>query len=82
MLSIDSTWDDPADDERNIAWTRAYWDDAHRFSESGQIYFNFPGLLEEGDSAVRASYGANHDRLARMIDLLHVGKRLSVAPLG
>jgi FAD/FMN-containing dehydrogenase len=66
MLSIDSTWDDPADDEVNIAWTRAYWDDAHRFSQQGKTYFNFPGLLEEGESAVRASYGANHARLARI----------------
>jgi FAD/FMN-containing dehydrogenase len=66
MLSIDSTWDDPADDEVNIGWTRAYWDDAHRFSQRGQTYFNFPGLLEEGDAAVRASYGANHARLARI----------------
>ena len=66
MLSIDATWDDPADDERNIAWTRAYWDDAHRFSQAGKTYFNFPGLLEEGESAVRTSYGANHDRLARI----------------
>ena len=66
MLSIDTTWDDPADDERNIAWTRAYWQDAHRFSQRGKTYFNFPGLLEEGDSAVRASYGANHERLARI----------------
>ncbi len=66
MLSIDATWDDPADDERNIAWTREYWEDAHAFSQRGKIYFNFPGLLEEGDSAVRASYGANHARLARI----------------
>jgi FAD/FMN-containing dehydrogenase len=66
MLSIDATWDDPADDERNIAWTRAYWDDAHRFAQQGKTYFNFPGLLEEGDAAVRAAYGANHDRLARI----------------
>jgi FAD/FMN-containing dehydrogenase len=66
MLSIDSTWDNPADDERNIAWTRAFWNDAHRFSQQGKAYFNFPGLLEEGDSAVRTSYGANHARLARI----------------
>jgi FAD/FMN-containing dehydrogenase len=66
MLSIDATWDDPAGDERNIAWTRAFWDDAHRFSRGGKTYFNFPGLLEEGDAAVRASYGANHARLARI----------------
>jgi FAD/FMN-containing dehydrogenase len=65
MLSIDSTWDDPADDERNIDWTRAYWNDASRYSD-GKTYFNFPGLLEEGERAVRDSYGANHDRLARI----------------
>jgi FAD/FMN-containing dehydrogenase len=64
MLSIDSTWDDPSDDERNIAWTRAFWEDSRRFSQ-GKTYFNFPGLLEEGDIAVRESYGANYDRLAR-----------------
>ena len=66
MLSIDATWDDPADDDVNIDWTRAYWSDAHRFSQQGKIYFNFPGLLEEGQSAVRASYGANHDRLTKV----------------
>jgi FAD/FMN-containing dehydrogenase len=66
MLSIDSTWDEPAGDEANIGWTRAFWDDAHRFAQRGKTYFNFPGLLEEGDAAVRASYGANHARLARI----------------
>jgi len=65
MLSIDTTWDDPADDAHNIAWTRAFWDAAQPFSQ-GKTYFNFPGLLEEGDAAVRSSYGANHDRLSRI----------------
>jgi FAD/FMN-containing dehydrogenase len=65
MLSIDSTWDDPADDERNIGWTRAYWDDALRYSD-GKTYFNFPGLFEEGQHAIRASYGRNADRLAQV----------------
>ena len=65
MLSIDATWADPADDAENIGWTRAFWDDAQPFSQ-GKTYFNFPGLLEEGDAAVRTSYGANHDRLSRI----------------
>jgi FAD/FMN-containing dehydrogenase len=65
MLSIDSTWDEPADDESNIDYTRAFWDAAVPFS-NGQTYFNFPGLLEEGDAAVRSSYGSNHARLARI----------------
>ena len=65
MLSIDSSWQDPADDERNVAYTRAFWEAAVPFSD-GKTYFNFPGLFEEGDAAVRSSYGANHDRLARI----------------
>src|SRR5918995_3188455 len=65
VLSIDSSWQDPADDERNVAYTRAFWDAAVPFSD-GKTYFNFPGLFEEGDAAVRSSYGANHDRLARI----------------
>jgi FAD/FMN-containing dehydrogenase len=65
MLSIDSTWHDPADDAANIAYTRSFWDAAVPFSQ-GKTYFNFPGLLEDGDAAVRSSYGANHDRLAQI----------------
>jgi hypothetical protein len=65
MLSIDSSWQDPAADEANIEYTRAFWDAAVPHS-NGQTYFNFPGLLEDGEAAVRASYGANHARLAEI----------------
>jgi FAD/FMN-containing dehydrogenase len=65
MLSIDSTWHHPAHDVTNIAYTRAFWDAATSYSD-GKTYFNFPGLHEEGDAAVRASYGDNHARLARI----------------
>jgi len=65
MLSIDSTWHDPADDQANIDWTRDYYAASLRYSDA-KAYFNFPGLLEEGDEAVRSSYGANHARLAKI----------------
>jgi FAD/FMN-containing dehydrogenase len=65
MLSIDSTWHDPAGDAANVAYTRAFFDAALPHS-NGRTYFNFPGLLEEGDAAVRASYGDNHARLAQI----------------
>jgi FAD/FMN-containing dehydrogenase len=65
MLSIDSTWHDPGDDEVNIEYTRAFWDAVVPFSD-GKTYFNFPGLFEEGDAAVRSSYGSNHARLERI----------------
>ncbi|MDQ5852532.1 MAG: FAD-binding oxidoreductase [Chloroflexota bacterium] len=63
MLSIDSTWADPADSERNIAWTRDVWRSMHRFS-SGGLYLNFPGFGEEGQDLVKAAHGDNYDRLA------------------
>ena len=63
MLSIDATWHEPAEDEANIAWTRDFYAAALPESD-GKAYFDFPGLLEEGDAAVRSTYGANHDRLA------------------
>jgi FAD/FMN-containing dehydrogenase len=65
MLSIDSSWHDPAEDAANVEYTRAFWDAAVPYSD-GKTYFNFPGLFEEGEDAVRASYGANHDRLTRI----------------
>ncbi len=65
MLSVDSSWTDADDDAANVAWTRAFWNAALPFSD-GKTYFNFPGLLEEGDAMVRAGYGANHARLARI----------------
>jgi FAD/FMN-containing dehydrogenase len=65
MLSIDSSWLDAAADAANVGYTRAFWDAVVPFSD-GKTYFNFPGLFEEGDAAVRASYGANHARLARI----------------
>jgi FAD/FMN-containing dehydrogenase len=65
MLSVDSTWEDADGDEQNVAYTRAFWNAAHEHSD-GKTYFNFPGLLEEGEAAVRSSYGANHERLARI----------------
>jgi FAD/FMN-containing dehydrogenase len=74
MLSIDSSWIDPADDATNIDYTRAFWDAATPFSD-GKTYFNFPGLLEEGDAAVRASYGSNHSRLARIKAAYDPGNR-------
>jgi FAD/FMN-containing dehydrogenase len=65
MLSIDSSWTAPDDDAANVTYTRAFWDAAVPFSD-GKTYFNFPGLFEEGEAAVRDSYGANHARLAQV----------------
>jgi FAD/FMN-containing dehydrogenase len=65
MLSIDTTWEDPRDSERNIAWARTFWRDMAAFSPGG-TYLNFPGLGEEREELVRAAYGANYDRLVAL----------------
>lgn len=61
-ISIDSMWVDPADDERNISWTRAVWQDLRHDSDGG-VYLNFPGFQEEGQSLMRAQFGKNYERL-------------------
>jgi FAD/FMN-containing dehydrogenase len=57
-----SLWEDPADDERMIAWARAFREDLSPFS-TGAVYLNFIG--DEGRARVRAGYGArSYERLA------------------
>jgi hypothetical protein len=44
-------------------WTIAYYDALHPYS-TGAAYVNF--MMDEGADRVRATYGANYDRLARI----------------
>jgi FAD/FMN-containing dehydrogenase len=66
MLSVDSTWTDARETERNISWTREAWTSLQRYSSTGGLYLNFPGLGEEPEKLLRAAYGANYDRLAAL----------------
>jgi FAD/FMN-containing dehydrogenase len=66
MLLFDSTWRDPADTERNIAWTRSAWSTMRRFAPDGGLYLNFPGFGEEREQLVRSAYGANYTRLRQV----------------
>ncbi|MEO8410662.1 MAG: FAD-binding oxidoreductase [Propionivibrio sp.] len=54
---------DPANDERVEQWAHDYWRALHPHS-AGAAYVNF--LMEEGESRVAASYGANYDRLRKI----------------
>jgi FAD/FMN-containing dehydrogenase len=63
MLSIDTSWTDPADSEQAINWSREFWEEM-RETEDGAIYLNFVGEGEATESIMRASYGSeNYDRL-------------------
>jgi FAD/FMN-containing dehydrogenase len=56
-------WDDPADDERVIAYGRR-WREILAPYRTGATYLNFTG--EEGGDRVRAAYGPHYERLARV----------------
>ena len=64
LLSIDSTWEDPAEDEVNIRWTQEFWEAMAPFA-SNRMYFNF-AMGEEGEDVLRATFGDNYDRLAEV----------------
>ncbi len=62
-LLLPSVWVDPADTEANIAWTK---DTFATLSEhfSGGRWLNYLG--DDQDSAIRAAYGPNYDRLVEV----------------
>jgi len=64
-LVWNTTWSDPNESEKNIAWTRACYQAMQPYSP-GRSYLNFPGFGEEGDELVRMAYGPNYDRLVRI----------------
>jgi len=57
---IAAMYPNPADTAKNVAWVRDYWSALHPYSAGG-AYVNF--LMEEGEDRVRATYGANYDKL-------------------
>ncbi len=54
---------DPAQKERVSTWAKEYWSALHPHS-SGGAYINF--MMEEGDDRIRATYGKNYARLAKV----------------
>ena len=65
MVAIMGIWDDPADDDRIIAWVRETWNEIARFGSG--TYLNFGGLADEEASAgVADAFGPNLQRLAEI----------------
>ena len=63
MSSIDGNWENPADNEANIAWVRESFKQIAPYS-TGTTYTNFTGQADETAGALAANaYGANMARL-------------------
>ena len=63
VMNVHGRWEKESDDERCIAWARDFFNASARFSTGG-VYVNF--LTEDEGDRVRAAYGANYERLARV----------------
>jgi FAD/FMN-containing dehydrogenase len=62
VLNLAGSWEQPGDDQANIEWARAAWEDLKRFSTGG-TYINF--LTEdEGAARTEAALGGALGRLA------------------
>lgn len=62
LLNPEANWDDPADDEANIAWARDLLD-AVRERSDARMYLNFPGFHEGGTETMRTTWGDKYERL-------------------
>jgi FAD/FMN-containing dehydrogenase len=65
LFSVDAIWDDPAQNDEVIAYSREYLAEMEPYSPGG-LYVNFAGLGEEGEALVRSAYGANYERLVEL----------------
>lgn len=63
VMNVHGRWDERADDERCVRWSRAFFDASAPFA-SGGAYVNFL-TADEGDR-VRTAYGSNYERLAQV----------------
>ena len=65
VLNVSASWEDPAQTDEQIAWSRECWAAMQQFSTGG-VNVNFL-TEEEGNARVRAAYGdANFDRLVEL----------------
>jgi hypothetical protein len=84
LFSVDAIWDDRTQSESIIAWSRDQITAMKPYS-SGGLYVNFSGFGEEGEQLVRAIYGENYERLARLkerydpTNLFHLNQNITPA---
>jgi FAD/FMN-containing dehydrogenase len=63
VLNVHGRWNEARDDEKGIAWARAFFKASAPFASAG-AYVNF--MTEEEGGRVKAAYGANYPRLVEI----------------
>jgi FAD/FMN-containing dehydrogenase len=64
-MNVHGRWDDASDDERCVAWARAFFDASAPFA-LGSVYVNF--MTQEEGGRVADAYGPNYERLVAVKD--------------
>jgi FAD/FMN-containing dehydrogenase len=64
-FSLDNAWEDPAENDTQIAWSRAFFEAMAPHLSTG-VYLNFTS--EETPDKVREAYGPNYERLVEIKD--------------
>ena len=64
MYSLDSVWEDAADDAKVMDWTRAAWTRFRRHAHEGRLYLNFAGQDEDSAALTQDAFGRNYARLS------------------
>ena len=62
LVSIDTMWIDPDQNENNVQWTRDFFQELRQFS-NGQVYFNFNADMSGSENLVQDAFGSNYERL-------------------
>jgi len=65
LMGLESNWENPDDDEVNIAWVRNFLADMAPYS-NGSRYLNFAGFPEEGEQMMKTAFGPQYQRLLRL----------------
>jgi FAD/FMN-containing dehydrogenase len=63
VLNVHGRWDEPADDDRCISWSRDFFKDAEPYATGG-VYINF--MTDEESDRIPAAYGETFERLGRV----------------
>ncbi|MGH9162240.1 MAG: BBE domain-containing protein, partial [Vicinamibacteraceae bacterium] len=63
VMNVHGRWDSAGDDEKCIAWARAFFEASAPYASVG-AYVNF--MTEEEGGRVPAAYGLNYERLVQM----------------
>ena len=77
-MNVHVRWEDPADDERCIAWAREFFDAMAPYATGG-VYVNF---VSEREGEENLAYGDNYDRLVEVkneydpTNLFHVNQNV------